>query len=184
MLEIELKFPVTEFGPIVQRLREWGADADAALLEADHYYNAPDRDFAKTDEAFRLRRVGSHNRITYKGPKQKGPAKTRTEIEVPLADGDAPAEGYGQLITHLGYRPVAVVRKRRVPYRFDRDGFTLEVCCDDVEDVGRFVEVEIVAPAERRARAEEVLQAVARELGLTQPEPRAYLQLLLARRGE
>jgi adenylate cyclase class 2 len=184
MLEIELKFPVAEFGPIEQRLREWGVAAGSALLEADHYFNAPDRDFAKTDEAFRLRRVGPLNRITYKGPKQAGPAKTRTEIEVPLAEGDGPAEGLCRLVTYLGYRPVAVIRKRRVPYQFERDGFSLEVCCDDVEELGRFVEVEIVAPPEQRARAEAVLQSAAQELGLTQAEPRAYLQMLLARRGE
>jgi adenylate cyclase class 2 len=184
MLEIELKFPVADFAAVERRLAEWGVYADAALTEADHYFNAPDRDFARTDEAFRLRRIGTHNRITYKGPKQQGPAKTRTEIEVALADGDGPADGFSQLVTRLGYRPVAVVRKRRVPYHFHRDGFALEICCDEVDEVGRFVEVEIVAPPEQRTRAEAVLQAVAKELELAQPEPRSYLQMLLARRGE
>ena len=184
MLEIELKFPVADFAVVECRLTEWGVHADAALAEADHYFNAPDRDFARTDEAFRLRRIGTHNRITYKGPKQQGPAKTRTEIEVALEDGDGPADALCGLVTHLGYRPVAVVRKRRVPYHLHRDGFALEICCDEVDEVGRFVEVEIVAPPEQRTRAEQVLQAVAKDLELAQPEPRSYLQMLLARRGE
>lgn len=184
MLEIELKFPVANFTAVERRLAEWGAAADAALSEADHYFNAPDRDFAQTDEAFRLRRIGTQNRITYKGPKQKGLAKTRTEIEVGLDGGDGPAEAFSRLVTHLGYRPVAVVRKRRVPYHFHRDGFALEICCDEVDELGCFVEAEIVAPPEERSRAEQVLQDVARDLGLAQPEPRAYLQMLLARRGE
>lgn len=184
MLEIELKFPVADFAAVERRLAEWGVRAEAALAEADHYFNAPDRDFAQTDEAFRLRRIGSDNRITYKGPKQKGPAKTRTEIEIALESGDGPADAFSRLVTHLGYRPVTVVRKRRVPYHFHRDGFALEVCCDDVDELGRFVEVEIIAPPEERAPAERVLQGVARELGLTQPEMRSYLQMLLARRGE
>src|SRR5947199_9193897 len=87
MLEIEIKFPVSDFDSIEERMREWGVHAATPLDEADHYFNAPDRDFARTDEAFRLRRVGGENRITYKGPKQGGPAKTRTEIELPLGPG-------------------------------------------------------------------------------------------------
>ena len=184
MLEIELKFAVADFDAIVHWLRQWGARAGAPLNEADHYFNAPDRDFAKTDEAFRLRRIGDTNRITYKGPKQGGPAKTRTEVELAIESGSEAADAFCRLVVHLGYRPVAVVRKRRIPYHFDRDGFTLEICCDEVEQLGRFVEVEIVAPPEQRTAAEKVLLAVAGELGLHEPEKRAYLQQLLARRGE
>jgi adenylate cyclase, class 2 len=180
MLEIELKFSVGDFANVERVLAQWGARGGEPLAEADHYYNAPDRDFAQTDEAFRLRRIGDANRITYKGPKQKGPAKTRTEIEVALAEGPAAAETFCRLVTHLGYRAVAIVRKRRVPYHFERDGFAMEVCCDEVEQLGRFVEVEIVAPPEQRDAAEKLILDTARSLGLAQPEPRAYLQMVLA----
>ena len=184
MLEIEMKFPVADFRTVEERMRQWGVRAESPLEEADHYFNAPARDFARTDEAFRLRRVGDENRITYKGPKQGGPAKTRTEIELPLGPGPENAEAFCRLVVQLGYRAVAVVRKRRIPYHLDKDGFALEVCCDTVEELGRFVEVEIVAPPEERSRAEQVLSGVARDLGLENPEPRAYLQMLLALRGE
>jgi len=184
MLEIEMKFGVADFDTIEQRLRQWGARAGEPLDEADHYFNAPDRDFARTDEAFRLRRIGADNRITYKGPKQGGPAKTRTEVELALESGPAAADAFCRLVEHLGYRATAVVRKRRTPHHFDRDRFALEVCCDEVEQVGRFVEVEIVAPSDERARAEQVILAIVAELGLGTPEPRAYLQMVLALRGE
>ena len=59
-----------------------------------------------------LRRVGENNRITYKGPKQGGPTKTRTELEIGLEAGTAAAETFCQLVQALGYRPVAVVRKQ------------------------------------------------------------------------
>ncbi len=184
MLEIELKFPVADFAAVQRQLSQWGVVPGEALPEADHYFNAPDRDFKQTDEAFRLRRVGTRNRITYKGPKQQGPVKTRTEIELGLEEGAAAAEAFCRLVTHLGYRPVAIVRKRRVPYDLHREGFSLEVCCDEVEELGRFVELEIVAPPEKRADAEAVVQEVARTFGLAQPEPRSYLEMLLALRGE
>lgn len=180
MLEIEMKFPTTGFEPVEKALAGWGARPESPLDEADHYYNAPDRDFAKTDEAFRLRRIGPRNVITYKGPKQAGPAKTRTEIEVALADGADAAETFCRLVERLAYRPTAVVKKRRRQLHFGRDGFNLCVCLDEVERLGKFIEVEIVAPPEQRSQAEQVLTQVAAELGLRDAERRSYLEMILS----
>src|SRR5205085_12385196 len=116
MLEIEQKFARADFAAVERRLAERGAGPAEEHNEADHYFNAPDRDFARTDEAFRLRRVGRANFLTYKGPKRDPNVKIRTELEVPLPDGDQAAAQFTQLLTHLGYRPVAVVRKRRRSY--------------------------------------------------------------------
>src|SRR5262245_45217914 len=107
MLEVEMKFPVPEFAAVEQRLAAWGSSPAAVLHEADHYFNAPDRDFAQTDEALRLRRIDSANFVTYKGPKWDKQTKTRTEVEVPLAEGATAAHDFMQLLQHLGYRPVA-----------------------------------------------------------------------------
>lgn len=182
MLEIEMKFPVADFGPVATKLAAWQAKADAPIDEADHYFNAPDRDFARTDEAFRLRRIGADNVLTYKGPKQAGPAKTRTEIEVSLAPGARAADEFCRLVQRLGYRPTAAVRKRRTIWHFGRDGFDMQTCLDEVADVGRFVEVEIVALPEQRLKAEATLQAVAAELGLHHSERRSYLEMYLEKR--
>ena len=184
MLEIEMKFPVPEFAAAERILTQWQARAAPAIDEADHYFNAPDRDFARTDEAFRLRESGERNLITYKGPKQAGPTKTRTEIEVPLESGAQVAADFERLVRSLGYRPTAVVRKRRTIWHFRRASFDLQVCFDDVDDVGRFVEVEIVAAPEQRTQAEQVLQTVAAELGLQVSERRSYLEMLRERRAQ
>jgi adenylate cyclase class 2 len=183
MLEIEMKFPVPDLASLEQRLRQGGAAADAPRRDADHYFNAPDRDFARTDEALRLRRIGPANFVTYKGPKTDAQTKTRTEVEVPLAEGDTAAEDFSRLLVYLGYRPVAVVRKQRVIFHLQREEFALEVCLDDVEGVGHYAELEILAPPEQLEPARRVLLAVAGELGLTASERRSYLELLLAARG-
>ena len=87
MLEVEMKFPAADLPTLAARLEALGARRGETLEEADHYFNAPDRDFARTDEALRIRRIGDHNRITYKGPKRDAVTKTRTEIELPIGDG-------------------------------------------------------------------------------------------------
>jgi adenylate cyclase class 2 len=184
MLEIEQKFARADFAAVERRLAEWGAGPAEEHNEADHYFNAPDRDFARTDEAFRLRRVGRANFLTYKGPKRDPNVKIRTELEVPLPDGDDAAAQFTQLLTHLGYRPVAVVRKRRRSYRLTRGGLALNVCLDEVDELGRFAEVEIVAPEEQVDAARAALAETVAGLGLRDLERRSYLGLLLAARGE
>jgi adenylate cyclase class 2 len=184
MLEVEMKFRVPDFADVESRLAAASARLACARRDIDHYFNAPDRDFARSDEALRLRRVGAANFVTYKGPKQDTQTKTRTEIEVPLAEGPAAAEGFVRVLTHLGYRPVAVVQKERRIYHLERTPFSLEICLDDVEGVGRFIELEILAPEERLSDARRVVQDLAADLGLGGSERRSYLELLLEARAK
>ena len=183
MLEIEQKYAEADFADLERRLRR-GAAADAARVEEDHYHNAPDRDFKQTGEAFRLRRVGAANFLTYKGKRLDATVKIRPELELPLAGGDAAAADFLKLLGYLGYRPVAVVRKLRRVCHLTRGSYALEVCLDDVEEVGRYAELEILAEPERMEEARGVLLETAAELGLSQVEKRSYLTLLLERRGE
>jgi adenylate cyclase class 2 len=184
MLEVEMKFAGADLDRLERRLAEGGARADPPRNDADHYFNAPDRDFARTDEALRLRRIGPANFVTYKGPKRDATTKTRTEIEVPLVEGDRVAEDFARLLTHLGYRPTAIVRKRRRVYHLERGGFPVEICLDEVEGLGRFAELEVQAPEEQLEAARAAVQQLAAELGLTASERRSYLELLLAGRKE
>lgn len=179
MLEIEQKFRVPDHAAVRAALDRLGAPPDAGHVESDHYFDAPDRDFAATGEAFRLRVVEPANVLTYKGPKLPGPAKTRVEIELAVEPGYAGTEKTVTMLKRLGYRPVRVVRKSRASARLCRDGFAVTVCLDEVFQVGRFVEVEVLADEPRSAAAQAAVLAVAAELGLTDPEPRSYLRMLL-----
>ncbi|HEU5115398.1 MAG TPA: class IV adenylate cyclase, partial [Isosphaeraceae bacterium] len=82
--EVEIKFRAADHRALAARLIALGAEASEAQEHEDLYLAHPSRDFARTDEALRLRRVGDQNRVTYKGPKLGGPTKTREEIEVPF----------------------------------------------------------------------------------------------------
>jgi adenylate cyclase class 2 len=187
-LEVEMKFPLDEgavWATLTKSLRQRGARRAQVrpLREEDHYFNAADREFARTDEALRLRRIGSANFVTYKGPKRDAQTKTRTEIEVSLAKGKEAAEDFLRLLRALGYKDVAVVRKERQIYRLaDLDGFAVEICLDDVAGLGKFTELEIIAPASKLEAARAVIMGLAKELGLNKSERRSYLELLLASR--
>jgi adenylate cyclase, class 2 len=180
MLEVEIKYRVGSFGGIEDRLGAAKADLIEVRDDADTYFNAPHRDFAKTDEALRVRQIGSRNLVTYKGPRIDPKTKTRSEIEAPLGEGAEPAAVFMRLLAALGFRPVAEVRKHRRVFELLRGAFIIHVCLDDVERVGRFAEVEIVAEEEKLEPAKVALHEIAAELGLVDSERRSYLELLLA----
>src|SRR5688500_13000058 len=112
-LEVEQKYRVGDAVALRERLAELGVAFAASVEQADAYFNHPSRDFAVTDEALRIRSVGERNLITYKGPKLDRRAKTRREVEVPIGDGATTAAQFSEVLTPLGFRLTAVVRKRR-----------------------------------------------------------------------
>ncbi len=179
MLEIEQKFHTDNWADLLITLKNWGANPTANHRETDRYFNAPDRDFAQTDEVLRLRTIGSQSILTYKGPKRNGPIKTRKEIELPLAVHESSEQDAVDWILALGYRPVAIVGKSRAIHSFVRDQLTVNICFDEVDNVGRFVEVEVVAEEADATAAAALVATVANELGLHTPEPRAYLKMTL-----
>jgi adenylate cyclase class 2 len=183
MLEIEQKFAHADFDALRRRLAELAAKPGEAVVEADQYFNAPDRDFARTGEAFRLRRIGAENFLTYKGPRAAHAVKTRTELEVPLPPGDAAAEAHAHLLRVLGYRPVALVRKHRHTYHLDRSGFYFTVCLDEVDELGRFAEVEVLAEAGKVEPARQALTLLVADLELREVEQRSYLTMVLSKRN-
>ena len=182
-------------------LDEAGAERLETVAQADTYYDAPHRDFAATDEAFRIRTVasaapafertgdlvadvdavlagdasaGGETRVTYKGPLVEAESKTREEFETTVGDRDELAA----ILDGLGFEPAADVRKLRTKYALD--GFT--VLLDAVEGVGDYVEIETDVATETEVEvAREDAYAVLRDLGLdpTEQVRTSYLGLRL-----
>ena len=182
--EIEVKFRATDHAELRRRLEDRGLSPGSTVEHQDAYLAHPSRDFARTGEAFRIRSEGDANRITYKGAKLAGPAKTREEIEVEFVGGAEAREQLTRAFELLGFRPVAVVRKRRSEYHLDYQGRPMTVTLDLAEGLGPFAEVETLVEAESDLPgAQEAVLALGGELGLAEVEPRSYLRMLLEARG-
>jgi adenylate cyclase class 2 len=180
--EVELKFPLADNIPVdevLSRLVACGAEAGSPVEQRDLYFGHPARDFAQTDEAFRLRRIGERNLVTYKGPVIDTQTKMRRELELTLPDGESSFEGLREMLVLLGFSPVREVRKTRVPFHIAIDGRDLEATLDDVAGLGFFVEIETLADEATRDAARDSILRFARTLGLSNPERRSYLCLLL-----
>jgi adenylate cyclase class 2 len=179
MFEVEQKFPLTDEAALLAKLASLGGVPSEAMAQVDCYYSHPARDFANTDEALRIRCVGELNFITYKGPKLDLKTKTRREIELPLAGGAQMTMEYGRLLEALGFRPVAKVHKKRRLVVLEWQSRPVEVAIDDVESVGKFVELELSADEAELDAARAALAALAHSLGLSGGERRSYLEMLL-----
>src|SRR5688572_27504135 len=110
--EVEQKFRMPD-DRTLSELAALGVQFSPAFSQCDRYFNHPARDFAATDEALRIRQVGSRNYLTYKGPKIDLETKTRQELELPLADGPEAAEQMTQVLLQLGFQLAGIVRKSR-----------------------------------------------------------------------
>ena len=181
MFEVEMKFPVHDPATTLKKVAALGFQPTDTRDEVDRYYNAPDRDFAQTDEALRIRQVGTACRLTYKGPKQGQQGKVRREHEVDLTLGSA--QMMHQILVDLRYQPSIEVKKTRTIYHHaaQRD---IELSLDEVARLGMFMELELKVPEGDQTEALICLQALATSLGLPQEERRSYLELLLQTQGQ
>ncbi|MCA9040748.1 MAG: class IV adenylate cyclase [Planctomycetaceae bacterium] len=177
--EVELKFALEDRGQIETTIEGLGAVKQAVEVQQDHYFNHPERDFALTNEAFRIRTSDDRNRVTYKGPIIDTQTKTRREIEIPFASGKSTAENLEEMLRELGFRSVHKVVKTRTIYSLDWNNRHLEITLDHVNQVGDYLEIETMATETDREEARDVILGLADHLGLKYPERRSYLRLLL-----
>ncbi len=176
MLEIEMKVRVASLDPIRRQLTGRHARFLGRIHEHDVYYNAPHRDFGETDEAVRVRYTGDHAVITYKGAKiEASGLKAREELNTAVESGEV----FEAILDRLGFTRTAEVNKWRENYQLGNTAVSL----DSVDELGTFVEIEVMAEGNDTAASGQI-DAISKEIGV-QGEPilASYLELLLAKRS-
>ncbi|MCX6688302.1 MAG: class IV adenylate cyclase [Methanoregula sp.] len=176
MIEIELKVRVDSLDPIREELNRREAKSFGRIHEHDLYYNAPHRDFAETDEAMRVRYTNDHAVITYKGAKLRAfGLKAREELNTAVELGEV----FEQILVRLGFTKTTEVNKWRENYRLGNAAIAL----DTVDELGTFVEIEIMTDENNTAATNEISK-IAKEIGVTgEPILASYLELLLSKRS-
>jgi adenylate cyclase class 2 len=176
MYEVELKVRA-DHDAVRDALADSEATHQRSVVQEDTYYDAPDRNFAETDEALRIRteRAGDEETtlLTYKGPLVEAESKTREEAETAVPE----PEELEAILDGLGYDPAATVRKERDFFAYREYTVTL----DSVDGLGEFVEVEREVEDGVEA-VREGARDVMTDLGLDPDEQirTSYLGLLLA----
>ena len=187
MIEVELKFPIQApetLDSVRSRFVANGAVAHLVSVQSDEYINDPLRDFAKQDKALRIRSHDGRYFMTFKGPNLDEVAKIRQEIEMPL-ESAACADQLKEAFIGIGFISVATVSKRREKMTIKWQDEVVEICLDDVDEVGSFVEVELVVEDDGDIEsAKQTLLSLAQQVGLSGPIKTSYLGMLLDGRGQ
>ena len=172
MLEIEIKVRVLDLNPIRERIIASGAPLLEKGDEFDAYYNSPERNFAETDEALRLRKADDYALLTYKGPKVgAGSFKAREELNLRVES----LETMDLLLQRIGFQKTAAVKKYRESYRIGQATVTL----DSVDGLGTFAEIEAAAGLSQD-ESEKEIERIAKEYGIIGERlTLSYLELLL-----
>lgn len=134
LFEVEIKAPLDEIESIEKKLHDLGAIFQAKIRQSDIYFQHPNRNFAITDEALRIRETDQSAFLTYKGPKIDSTTKTREEIELEIEN----PKYFEEILKRLGFITVIRVNKSRKIYNLDK--FT--ICLDSVNELGFFIEIE------------------------------------------
>lgn len=172
MIEVEVKARAPE--DMAERIAALGAAFLAVENHRDLYFNSPKRDFQASDEALRIRIKEEGARLTYKGPRLDNITKSRLERTVKIDD----PQQMEQILYALGFVLFSQVRKRRSKYSYE--GVVLAL--DEVEGLGRFVEVEAEGEGDYEEQRQKVLSILGR-LGLHESIRCSYLELLEEKDG-
>jgi adenylate cyclase class 2 len=177
MLEVELKVKIPSLDPVREQLKRKNAEFLGKVHEHDIYYNAPHRDFGKTDEAVRVRYTDDHAVVTYKGPKiKKFGLKAREELNFAVECG----ETFEKMLDRLGFTRTTEVNKWRESYKLGAASIEL----DTVDELGTFAEIEVIAENESD-NPTAVIEKIANEIGVVgKPLLASYLELLLMKRAK
>lgn len=140
MIEVEAKAKINNLEEIKTNLKKLNAKKTKTENQKDIYFNSPIVDFAKTDEALRIRKTTTDNKsnifITYKGPKIDAKSKTRKEIEMKIAD----EEQCKEIFENLQFKEVRTVKKHREYYQLNE--YTINI--DKVEGLDYYMEIETI----------------------------------------
>lgn len=176
MIEVEAKAKIDNFEKMRERILKLNALKIKDEHQIDIYFNSPVKDFAKTDEALRIRKTSSekedHIFITYKGPKIDKQSKTRKEIEMEI-ESEMKAE---KIFESLGFKAVRKVIKDREYFQYEN----YEISLDNVYGLSPYMEIETsVEEGADYTKAQEGIFKLFEKLGIKDGfERTSYLELL------
>lgn len=172
MIEVEVKAEINNFKEMEEKLEKLGAEKSKKEFQEDIYFASPIVDFARSDEALRIRSTNNYTFITYKGPKLNDKAKTRKEVEMAIES----ARKARDILEEIGFKEVRRVRKNRQYYTFEN----FEISLDDVEGLRPYMEIEIALEGNSDySEAQDKIFKLFEKLGITEGfERTSYLELL------
>ena len=161
MIEVEVKLKIRDRKETADKLSMLDFQMGNQKKEIDIYFDNKEGTFRKEDKALRIRQCENLTEnecicyMTYKGPKLDSISMTRKEVEMQIEDEKTGRE----MLENLGFASVHPVVKLRQYYHKKN----LTACLDQVDGLGDFLELEMMADCEEKR--EEALGDIIAVLG-------------------
>lgn len=158
MREIELKFKVDNLDVLINKLKEEQCEISAVKMQNDTIYvqNLDDTESKEGSVWLRVRKENDKIELNYKKQSKKKMESEEIEFEV------SSYELANQFLKALGYLPWVEVNKKRRYSKYKE----YNICIDEVERLGSFIELEILVDKDNKENYELALLEVAKKLGI------------------
>lgn len=156
MREIELKFKIDNIEKIINLLENNGCEISPVQYQCDTIYVSDLNNTESTEGSvwLRVRKTNDTIELNYKKQSVKKMESEEIEFEV------GSYEKANAFLKALGYKPWVKVNKKR-RYTTYKD---CNICIDEVEKLGYFIELEILVEEDNDNDYEELLLTLAKEL--------------------
>lgn len=180
MIEVEIKLPVEHTEEIIEKLAAVGFVRAGFVCEEDCYFDNGCRQIRNNGEALRIRKITdlltdrSESVVTFKGKKMDRVSMSRKELETEVDD----AETCMQILESLGFKKIP---PEVVKYRQEFKCSQVTACVDRVQDLGDFLELEMVIPETgSKDSALQQIEKILKELGYSIKDTtrNSYLSML------
>ena len=158
MREIELKFKVEKKESIIDSLKKQGCELSSVNYQYDTIY-VKDLNHVESTEGsiwLRVRKTNDLVELNYK--KQSAKKMESEEIEFEVSS----YEKANSFLKALGFQEWVQVNKKRQYTKYQN----CNICIDEVERLGTFVEIELLIEEQTDVDYEKIILSVAKKLGI------------------
>ena len=149
VIEIEASFYLDDgYDNLIANVNNQGFEFEEKIVEEDTYYTDKSMSFIKDRICLRTRKTNEeYLELTYK-PKTDDNTEKYGKKEVNLSIDPKDSKDVKYVLNELGYDVYVSFKKKREIYSKTINGFKYSVMIDEIENVGRYVELEILAHTE------------------------------------
>ena len=160
MREIELKFKVDDMNDLLAKLRDMDCEVSEILSQNDTIYVSDLNHVESVEGSIWLRVRKENEKVELNLKKQSAKIQESKEIEFEVSS----YEKANQLLETLGYQKWVVVNKKRRYSKY----LNYNLCIDEVERLGSFLEIELLVDEEDKKDYISDLLEIAKTFELTE----------------
>ena len=173
-MEVEAKARVKSLREIEEKLKARGAKLVKSVVQKADYYAPPWKQDFKKKGTFLLRIRKEGKKTVFSIKKLSSNPGARIEFETAVEDPLA----LEKILAHSGFKKIASVNKKRGEYSMGK----VHYCLDDVEGLGKFVEVESFSSQGKKTLSK--LEKLLHSLGLKRTTRKGYVEMVFEKKGK